>query len=114
ALRRRLDGILERNWLTNDGPCVLEFEHRLRDLLDVEHCVATCNGTAALSLLIRASELTGEVIVPSLTFIATAHALRWEGLMPVFADVDADTCTLHPGRVEELVSARTSAILGVH
>jgi dTDP-4-amino-4,6-dideoxygalactose transaminase len=113
-LKTRLDDILDRVWLTNDGPCVQEFEGRLREMLDVEHCVATCNATAALELLLEARGLSGEVILPSFTFVATAHAVRRRGLVPVFADVHPTTLTLDPERVEELVSPRTSAILGVH
>src|SRR5205823_5330527 len=86
----------------------------LQALLGVEHCVATCNGTAALELLVRAHGLRGEVIMPSLTFVATAHAVRWLGLRPVFADVSATTWTLDPTRAEELLSPSTTAILGVH
>lgn len=114
GLTTRLDDILDRAWLTNDGPYVQEFERRLEDMLGVAHCVATCNATAGLELLLAARGLDGEVILPSLTFVATAHAVRWRGLVPVFADVDPATCTLDPDRAEELVSPRTSAILGVH
>jgi dTDP-4-amino-4,6-dideoxygalactose transaminase len=113
-LTARLEKVLDRAWLTNDGPMVRSFEERLRGILDVEHCVATCNGTAALELLVRACGLSGEVIMPSLTFVATAHAVRWLGLRPVFADVDPTSWTLDPARADELVSSSTTAILGVH
>jgi dTDP-4-amino-4,6-dideoxygalactose transaminase len=116
--RRRLaallDDALDRRWLTNDGPYVQEFERRLGDLQGVRNVVATCNCTVALMLLSRALGLTGEVILPSLTFVATAHALLWEGATPVFCDVDSRTWTLDAQRVEELVGPATSAILGVH
>jgi dTDP-4-amino-4,6-dideoxygalactose transaminase len=114
ALFERLTGILDRNWLTNDGPCVGEFEQRLGEALGVRNVVATCNGTVALSLLLSAHDFEGEVILPSLTFVATAHAVRSLGLTPVFADVDPRTCTLDPRSVEESISPRTAAILGVH
>jgi dTDP-4-amino-4,6-dideoxygalactose transaminase len=114
ALASRLEEILDRNWLTNDGPCIDEFEARLAEMLGVRNVVATCNGTAALGLLLAASELQGEVILPSLTFIATAHAVRSHGLKPVFADVDPATCTLDPAAVEESITPETAAILGVH
>lgn len=113
-LYRRLDEMLNRRWLTNDGPIVREFEERLCEIVGVEHCIVTANGMAALEVLLRALELEGEVIVPSFTFIGTVHALMWSGLTPVFCDVDPATHTLAPARVEELVSAETSAILGVH
>lgn len=113
-LSERLDEILDRNWLTNDGPVVTEFEERLADELGVENVVATCNGTSALELLLDAHELRGEVILPSLTFVASAHAIRSRGLNPVFADVDPNTCTLDPAALERLISPDTAAIMGVH
>jgi dTDP-4-amino-4,6-dideoxygalactose transaminase len=114
ALQRRLDDLLDRRWLTNDGPYVHEFEARLADYVGVEHCVATCNATLALQIVARAMELTGEVILPSLTFVATAHALVWEGLTPVFCDVDSRTNTLDPDAVEGLIGEHTAGIVGVH
>ncbi|OLE44310.1 MAG: aminotransferase class I/II-fold pyridoxal phosphate-dependent enzyme [Bacillati bacterium ANGP1] len=110
----RVGEMLDRRWLTNDGPFVKEFEGRVAALLGVRHCVATCNGTLALELTIRALGLRGEVIVPSFTFVATAHALQWHGIRPVFADVDPRTHTLDPEQVERAVTPQTSAILGVH
>lgn len=110
----RLEEILDRRWLTNDGPVVRELEQRLADRLQVRHCVAVCNGTVGLEIAIRAVGLTGEVIVPSFTFVATAHALTWLGLTPVFADVESAAHTLDPKSVERLVSPRTTGIIGVH
>lgn len=110
----RMDDILERRWLTNDGIYVREFEKRIADLVQAKHCVATCNGTIALEIAIRASGMSGEVIVPSFTFIATAHALQWQGITPVFCDIDPKTYTLDPARVEEAISLRTTGIIGVH
>lgn len=114
ALRRRLDGMLARRWLTNGGPLVEEFEARVADRLGVRHCVATANGTLALQLAAWAIELSGEVIVPSFTFIASASALTWQGLRPVFCDIDAESHALDPRHAETLVTPRTSAILPVH
>ena len=110
----RLEEILDRRWLTNDGPVVREFEQRLADRLQVRHCVAVCNGTVGLEIAIRALDLTGEIIVPSFTFVATAHALAWLGLTPVFADIDPARHTLDPRSVERLISPRTTGIIGVH
>lgn len=114
AFSARLEGLLARNWLTNDGPLVQEFEATLRGFLGVKHCLATCNATVALEILIRALDLTGEIILPSFTFVATAHAPMWLGLKPVFCDIDAITHNLNPARVEELITSSTTAILGVH
>lgn len=114
ALLARLEAVLDRGWLTNDGPCVRELEQRLAARLGVRHCVAICNGTTALQIAARACDLAGEVIVPAFTFIATAHALTWLGLTPVFADVDPRTGTLDPAAVEALITPYTTGIVGVH
>src|SRR5260370_990716 len=107
-------GMLDRCWLSNDGPLVQEFERQIAQYLGVEHVVATCNGTIALEIAIRALGLTGEVIVPSYTFIATAHAVSWQGLTPVFADIDPATHCLDPQSVRSLITPRTSGVLAVH
>ena len=113
-LHDRIDRALDARWLSNQGALVQEFERRICELLDVRHAVATCNATVGLQVAASTLGLTGEVIVPSFTFVATAHAMRWLGLTPVFCDVDPRTHNLDPRRVEELIGPRTSAILGVH
>src|SRR5260370_8295129 len=111
---KRLDAIFSRRWLSNQGPCVQEFEQKVAALLGLKHCIAVGNGTVALEIAARALELTGEVIVPSFTFVATAHALRWLGITPVFCDVDPRTHNIDPCQIERLITSRTSGILGVH
>lgn len=113
-LLARINDMLDRRWLSNNGVFVQEFERRIAEFLGVKHCIAVCNGTIALELVIRALELKGEVIIPSFTFIATAHALQWQEITPVFCDVDPKTHTLNPWRVESLITPRTSGIIGVH
>lgn len=113
-LLARINEVLDRRWLTNAGPLVQEFEHRVQEFLGVRHCVAMCNGTVALEIMIRALDLRGEVIVPSFTFVATAHALQWQEITPVFADVDPRTHCLDPAAVERMITPRTTGILGVH
>ncbi len=110
----RVTDILERRWLTNAGRYVQEFEQRVADLAGVEHCIAMCNATVALEIATRALGMTGEVIVPSFTFIATAHALQWQEITPVFCDVDPQTHTLDPNKIEDLITPRTTGIVGVH
>jgi dTDP-4-amino-4,6-dideoxygalactose transaminase len=110
----RMEDLLDRRWLTNDGPLVQELETRVAETVQVDHCVAVANGTVALEILVRAAGLEGEVIVPSFTFVGTAHAMLWSGLTPRFCDVDPVTHTLDPERAEELIGERTRAILGVH
>lgn len=113
-LLERIDDILDRRWLTNRGPYVKELEDRIAKLVGVKHCIAMANATIALEIAIRATGMTGEVIVPSLTFVATAHALQWQEITPVFCDVDPVTHNLDPRRVEEMITPRTSGIIGVH
>jgi dTDP-4-amino-4,6-dideoxygalactose transaminase len=113
-LLQRIGEVLDRRWLTNAGPCVEEFEQRLRQLLGVSHCDSMCNATDGLQLAMRALEMSGEVIVPAFTFIATAHAVQWLGFTPVFCDVNPESHTINPDRVEELITPRTTGILGVH
>ncbi len=113
-LLKRLDDILDREWLTNNGHYVQEFERKIAGFVGVKHCVVTCNATLALQLVIEALGLTGEVIIPSMTFVATPHAIQWRKLKPAFADIDPETWNLDPARVEEAISPDTSAIIGVH
>lgn len=106
--------IFDRRWLTNDGPVVQEFEQRIAEHHNVKHCIAMCNGTVALEIAIRALGLEGEVIIPSYTFVATAHALHWQAIKPVFADIDPVTHTLDPEAVRSMITPRTTGIIGVH
>ena len=110
----RVENILDSHWLTNNGPMVDEWESRLSDYLDVKHAVLTCNGTIALQVAAHALELEGEVIVPSFTFVATAHALSWLGIQPVFCDIDPQTYNIDPKCAEALITPKTTGIIGVH
>jgi dTDP-4-amino-4,6-dideoxygalactose transaminase len=113
-LMERIGLIVDSRRLTNDGAFVAEFEARIAEMAGVRHCVAVCNGTVALEIAIRACGLTGEVLVPSYTFIATAHALQWQEVTPVFCDIDPETHVLDPARLEERITPRTTGIIGVH
>ncbi|MBD1847836.1 aminotransferase class I/II-fold pyridoxal phosphate-dependent enzyme [Cyanobacteria bacterium FACHB-63] len=110
----RAEDILERCWLTNDGPYVNELQQRLLDYTGGKHCVLMSNGTIALEIAARALGLKGEVIVPSFTFVATAHALQWQEITPVFCDVDPLTHNIDPYKVEQLITPKTTGIVGVH
>ena len=114
AFLHRVERILDTRWLSNDGPLVKEFENRIAQLLGVKHAIAMCNATVAIELLARAIGLQGEVIVPSYTFVATAHALQWQGITPVFCDIDPDTHLINPKKIESLITPRTTGIMGVH
>ena len=114
ALLERINDLLDRKWLSNDGPYVRQFEQRIAEQVGAKHCIAMCNGTIALEIAARALGLTGEVIVPAFTFVATAHALQWQQITPVFADIDPKTHNIDPDRLEQLITPRTSGIIGVH
>ncbi|PSN16450.1 dTDP-4-dehydro-6-deoxyglucose aminotransferase [filamentous cyanobacterium CCT1] len=113
-LLERINDILDRKWFSNNGNYVQEFERKISEYTGAKHCIAICNGTIALEILVRALGLTGEVIIPSFTFVATAHALQWQEITPVFCDIDPATHTLDPNQVKRLITPRTSGIIGVH
>jgi len=111
---RHLEGALDRRWLSNFGQVVKEFEQRLADYLGVRHALTVCNATVGLEIAVRALGLSGEVIVPSFTFVATVHVLHWLGLQPVFVDIDPATHNLDLAAVRRAVTPKTSGIVGVH
>lgn len=113
-LFERFNHMLDRRWLSNNGPFVQEFEEKIAELSGTKHCIAMCNATVALEIAIRAAGLSGEVIVPSFTFVATAQALQWQEITPVFCDIDPRTHTLDPAKVERMITPRTTGIIGVH
>ena len=113
-LGKLFEEILDSRWLTNNGAQVQEFEKRLSEFLGVKHCIATCNATIALEIAIKALGLKGKVIVPSFTFVATVHALQWQGIEPTFCDVDPNTHNIDPHQVERLITPQTTGIMGVH
>jgi dTDP-4-amino-4,6-dideoxygalactose transaminase len=110
----RVNDILDRRWLTNNGLYVQEFEQRIAEFVGVKHCIATCNATIALEIAIRATELKGEVIIPAFTFIATAHSLQWQEITPVFCDIDPLTHNINSLQIEQKITPRTTGIMGVH
>lgn len=114
AFIKHVKNIFDSRWLSNNGPLVEQLEERIAEVLGVKNCIAMCNGTVALEIAIRAVQLAGEVIVPSYTFIATAHALSWQGITPVFADIDPATHTLDPDAVRRMITPRTTGILATH
>lgn len=114
AMLARFNDMLDSRWLSNDGPFVLEFEKKLAEYLNVKHCITMCNGTIAMEIATRALGLKGEVLVPSFTFVATAHALQWQEITPVFCDIDPATHTIDPAQIEKMVTPRTTGIIGVH
>lgn len=109
-----INDMFDRRWLSNNGPFVQELEQKLAELWGVKHSIVICNATVALEITARALDLKGEVILPSFTFIASAHALQWQGVTPVFCDVDPGTHNIDYTKIEKLITPRTTGILGVH
>lgn len=111
---RHLDSIWDSGRLTNGGDEHQALERALSEHLRAPHLSLFNNGTIALIAACQALRITGEVITTPFTFPATPHVLSWNGITPVFCDVDPRTLTIDPAKVERLVTARTTAILGVH
>jgi len=109
-----LEQIWESKQLTNNGQFHQKFEKELAQYLDVQYVSLFNNGTTALLVSLRALELTGEVITTPYSFVATAHSILWNGLTPVFVDIDPITCNLNLDLIEEAITEKTSAILPVH
>lgn len=109
-----LKRIWSTRWMTNNGEFVISLEKKLDEYLRVKNLLLFSNGTLALQLALKALKLKGEVITTPFTFATTTNMILWEGLTPVFADIDPYTFNLDPKDVEKKISKRTSAILAVH
>jgi dTDP-4-amino-4,6-dideoxygalactose transaminase len=112
----RVGAILDAKMLTNDGPMVRELESAACELLHVKHCIAFSNATVAIELLLQELNITGEVIVPSFTFVATAHAVKRAGATPIFCDLEQGNTNglIAPAEVVKLINERTQAIMPVN
>jgi perosamine synthetase len=111
-----LQKALESGYVSTVGPMVQEFEQKMVDYLQVKHCIATQNGTAALhiSLIALGIGAGDEVILPAITFVATANAVRYVGATPIFVDIDPDTWNIDPAEIEKAITPKTKAIIPVH
>jgi len=109
-----LEQIWENKILTNNGPFHQQLEQEVCDYLGVNHISLFTNGTIALVTALQALRVTGEVITTPYSFVATAHSLLWNGINPVFVDIDAVTLNLDPEKIEAAITAKTSAIMPVH
>lgn len=109
-----LKKIWESKWLTNDGNFVQQLEKQLKDFFRVRNMLLVSNGTLALQIALKVMGMTGEVITTPFTFAATTNAILWEGLKPVFADIDPNTFNLNPKDIEKRITPETSAIMAVH
>lgn len=117
-LGKYIDSIYERSWLTNNGPLVQELSSRLEEYLGVENLLLVSNGTLALQIAYRALGVSGngpsEAITTPFTYIATASSLKWEGVEPVFVDINPKSWCLDPANVEAAITSETKAIVPVH
>jgi len=113
--QKSIGEIWENKWLTNNGYFHRKLEQRIAEYLDVKHICLFCNGTIALLVALHALRInSGEVITTPFTFPATPHVLYWNGIRPVFCDIDKNTFNLDPNKIEKLISPDTKAILPVH
>ena len=114
----KLQPYLEEIWknkiLTNNGPFHQQFEKELARYLDVEHVNLFANATLALVVGLQALRIIGEVITTPFSFVATTHALKWNGITPVFCDIEEDTLNIDPDKIEALITPQTTAIMPVH
>lgn len=109
-----LEKIWKSKWLTNGGPFHQEFENALCEYLGVKYLALMANGTLALVTALQALRITGEVITTPYSFVATAHSLLWNGIKPVFVDIEPKTLNLDPSKIEAAITPQTTAILPVH
>ncbi|MDR0795768.1 MAG: DegT/DnrJ/EryC1/StrS family aminotransferase [Tannerella sp.] len=109
-----LEEIWQERQVTNYGVYHHKLEEALKRYLQIPEISLFANGTLALICALRALDITGEVITTPYSFVATAHALNWCGIKPVFVDIDKETCTLDPKKIEAAITPATTAILPVH
>ena len=112
--KKYIDSIYNRQWLTNNGPLVNEFELKLKENLAIKHLLYVANGTLALQLAIKALGLSGEVITTPFSYVATTSSLVWEGCSPIFVDIDQDTLNIDVDKIEESITDKTTGIVATH
>jgi dTDP-4-amino-4,6-dideoxygalactose transaminase len=109
-----LQGIWDRQWLTNMGPLSVDLEIKLKEHLCVDHLLFVTNGTIALQLAIKALGLKGEIVTTPFTYVATTSSLVWEGCEPVFVDINKDSLNIDPSKIEAAITKNTTAIMATH
>lgn len=113
-LQPYLQDIWDRKWLTNNGHYHQELEKALCGYLKIDYISLYTNGTLPLIAALQALRITGEVITTPYSFVATTHSIWWNGIKPVFVDIDPVTCNLDPEKIEAAITPRTTAIMPVH
>ena len=109
-----LEEIWKSKWITNNGQFHRQLEEALADYLGVKYVSLFTNGTLPLITALQAMHITGEVITTPYSFVATTHSLWWNGIKPVFVDIDPETCNLDPDKIEAAITDKTTAIMPVH
>lgn len=109
-----LEDIWQRKWLTNNGYYHQQLEKALMDYLKVPFISLFTNGTLPIMVALQALRITGEVITTPYSFVATTHSLWWNGIKPVFVDIDPKTCNIDPEKIEAAITPKTTAIMPVH
>ena len=114
AYAKYLNGIWQRNWLTNMGPLASELEMKLKAHLKLDHLLFVTNGTVALQMAIKALGLKGEIITTPFSFVATTSSIVWEGCQPVFVDIDEHSLNIDVTKIEAAITETTVAIVATH
>ena len=109
-----IDGIWNRQWLTNMGPLASQLEMELKEFLDVQHLLFVTNGTVAIQMAIKALDITGEIITTPFSFVATTSSIVWEGCTPVFVDICPESLCIDADKIEDAITEKTQAILATH
>jgi len=109
-----LEGVWNREWLTNMGPLASQLEMDLKDYLNLKHLLFVTNGTVALQMAIKALELKGEIITTPFSFIATTSSIVWENCTPIFVDIDNKSLNIDAEKIEAAITENTTAILATH
>src|SRR5258708_35463648 len=100
-----IDGIWQRNWLTNNGPLVNDLELKLKEYLQVPHMLLLNNGTIALQIAIKALKLRGEIITTPFSYVATTSSIVWEVCIPVFVDINPGSLNIDPTKIEDEIKS---------
>lgn len=106
--------VWDTNWLTNNGPLLVELEAKIQEFLDIKNIMFVGNGTIAIQIALKALELKGEIITTPFSYCATTTSILWENLTPVFVDINPDDLNINADLIEEAITPSTSAILATH
>ncbi|MCX7549973.1 DegT/DnrJ/EryC1/StrS family aminotransferase [Xanthomarina sp. F2636L] len=104
----------DKNWMTNRGDLVKKLETKIKSKFHIPYMIATTNGTLPIQIALKTLRLTGEIITTPFSYVATTSSIVWEGLTPVFVDIEVDTFTIDPKKIEKKITEKTSAILATH